>query len=571
MNRFFKSVILVSSLVVIMMLLLEAWRENLNMDWQRYQRKYKAELFHRAQTKQDRSNAGDYEIKLRQIVLPKLGRTDRCVTCHAAIEDSRMRHMENPLKAHPGDYLDTHDINTVGCTNCHDGQGRAITAEAAHGRGADQFWEQPLLKGPFLESNCVRCHANPLQQTPHYNYGKVLFQQRGCFACHSIGDIGGVKGPALSDIGRASFHTKMPIPQNRERLLNKFDGNVNLAYLDEAVTEPDAQPQETLMKKMDLTEEEETAILVYLKSLSTERRAMDIGVSTAQTAVLTAATPMAFSAKSLSQVSGGSAKGYIVFSRTCVACHTVGSGDRVGPDLKGVTSRRDKEWLKSFIQFPSKKIAEKDPVVMPLLGKYKTPMVDMGLTAEDVEEVIKYLAKPEDVTLASTAEKTGMAGGSAEKTKRETAQADIRKGIALFQGKQRFLHHGSSCIACHNVKNKAVFKGGRLAKELTTAYSRLGEVGISALLKNPPFPLMREAYLEKPLTRDEISALAAFLEQMDKEQRNQQSNHDTSKILLLGMAGIIALFGSYFVWGLNRKRRPVNRNIYDRQSRSKKG
>ncbi|OGW79213.1 MAG: hypothetical protein A3G33_11055 [Omnitrophica bacterium RIFCSPLOWO2_12_FULL_44_17] len=569
MNKLFKIIIILSCFVITSILLMEAWRENLNMDWQKYQRKYKDELFHMAQTAQDRSNAGDFEIMLRQIVLPKLDRSDRCVTCHIAIEDSRMSHMQNPLKSHPGDYLDTHDVYVVGCTSCHDGQGRAITTEAAHGRGAKQFWEQPLLEGPFLESSCVRCHADTLQQTPNSNSGRVLFQQRGCFACHSIGDIGGVKGPALSDIGRASFHKKMPVPENRERLLSQFNGNVNLAYLFEAVTEPDAQPKDTLMKKMDLTEEEVTAILVYLKSLSAERRVMDVGVS--ETQVATSMTmPKISSAKSLSQVSGASAKGYVIFSRTCVACHTIGSGDRTGPDLKGVTSRRNGEWLKKLIQFPTQMTEEKDPIVMQLLEKYKTPMIDMGLTVEDVEEVIKYLKNPEAVVLDASAAKNGITSGNEKNAPKVTDNAAIRKGRVLFQGKQRFLQEGPSCIACHDVGNDSLLGGGRLAKELTTAYSRLGDIGMDAILKNQPFPLMREAYKDKPLTRDEISALVAFLEQAEKEQKDRPQKHYGSKMFFIGFAGFMVLLGFYGVFWFNRRNKPVNKDVYDRQTKSAK-
>jgi len=174
MNKFSKLIILVSGLVIVLFLMMEAWRENLNMDWQKYQHKYKEELMHMAQTEQDRIVANDFEIKLRQIVLPKLDRSDRCVTCHVALEDSRMSEMANPLQSHPGDYLDTHDVNLVGCTSCHDGQGRAITMDDAHGKGADKFWEKPLLKGGFRESTCARCHVNALDQAPHYSQGKAF-------------------------------------------------------------------------------------------------------------------------------------------------------------------------------------------------------------------------------------------------------------------------------------------------------------------------------------------------------------------------------------------------------------
>jgi len=38
-----------------------------------------------------------------------------------------------------------------------------------------------------------------------------------------------------------------------------------------------------------------------------------------------------------------------LFLKNCFACHTIGSGKRVGPDLKGVEERRSIEWIGKFI------------------------------------------------------------------------------------------------------------------------------------------------------------------------------------------------------------------------------
>src|SRR4051794_22190846 len=39
------------------------------------------------------------------------------------------------------------------------------------------------------------------------------------------------------------------------------------------------------------------------------------------------------------------APGEYAFTNHCAACHTIGGGDRVGPDLRGVSERRDHAWL----------------------------------------------------------------------------------------------------------------------------------------------------------------------------------------------------------------------------------
>ncbi len=45
-------------------------------------------------------------------------------------------------------------------------------------------------------------------------------------------------------------------------------------------------------------------------------------------------------------------KGQYIFATHCAACHTVGHGVKIGPDLQGVTNTRDRAWLLHFIQKP---------------------------------------------------------------------------------------------------------------------------------------------------------------------------------------------------------------------------
>src|SRR5499433_3656295 len=51
--------------------------------------------------------------------------------------------------------------------------------------------------------------------------------------------------------------------------------------------------------------------------------------------------------------------GMTLFKKLCAPCHTIGVGDRVGPDLRGVVERRQRTWLARFITAPDKVRAEK--------------------------------------------------------------------------------------------------------------------------------------------------------------------------------------------------------------------
>jgi mono/diheme cytochrome c family protein len=57
------------------------------------------------------------------------------------------------------------------------------------------------------------------------------------------------------------------------------------------------------------------------------------------------------------------------FRENCTACHTIGGGRLTGPDLKGVTTRKDRPWLVKFIQNPQAVIDAGDPYARQLLDE----------------------------------------------------------------------------------------------------------------------------------------------------------------------------------------------------------
>jgi cytochrome c553 len=95
--------------------------------------------------------------------------------------------------------------------------------------------------------------------------------------------------------------------------------------------------------------------------------------------------------------------GQQTFETLCAACHTIGKGKLVGPDLAGVTLRRDESWLIRQIKEPDQLLAENDPIAMQLLQEANNvPMVPLGLSDADVVAVIAYLKSTEqqsDVTM----------------------------------------------------------------------------------------------------------------------------------------------------------------------------
>jgi len=84
--------------------------------------------------------------------------------------------------------------------------------------------------------------------------------------------------------------------------------------------------------------------------------------------------------------------GQALFKKICAPCHTIGVGDRVGPDLRDVTLRRERGWLTRFIMDSYKMRREGDPIALALAEQYKGVLMPrLGLTENDAADVIAYV------------------------------------------------------------------------------------------------------------------------------------------------------------------------------------
>jgi protein SCO1 len=84
--------------------------------------------------------------------------------------------------------------------------------------------------------------------------------------------------------------------------------------------------------------------------------------------------------------------GQTLFKKICAPCHTIGVGDRIGPDLRGVTQRRERAWLSSFIRNPAKMRAQQDPAALALAAQYPgVHMPALGVSEIDSADLISYI------------------------------------------------------------------------------------------------------------------------------------------------------------------------------------
>jgi protein SCO1 len=84
--------------------------------------------------------------------------------------------------------------------------------------------------------------------------------------------------------------------------------------------------------------------------------------------------------------------GQALFIRACASCHTIGRGDRVGPDLNGITSRKSRAWIASYVMAPEEMRSHKDPAALELATKYRTVrMPNLGLSENDASDLLAYI------------------------------------------------------------------------------------------------------------------------------------------------------------------------------------
>lgn len=83
------------------------------------------------------------------------------------------------------------------------------------------------------------------------------------------------------------------------------------------------------------------------------------------------------------------ADGKMTFESKCLACHSLGQGRKVGPDLAGVTQRRTDDWIARWLASPETMLAH-DDTAKALLKIYQLPMPNQALTPAASRGLLAY-------------------------------------------------------------------------------------------------------------------------------------------------------------------------------------
>jgi mono/diheme cytochrome c family protein len=204
--------------------------------------------------------------------------------------------------------------------------------------------------------------------------------------------------------------------------------------------------------------------------------------------------------------SAGDEEAKKIFNQRCTACHSFGHGIKVGPDLKGVASRRTMPWILKFVRSSQTVIKSGDTTAMGLFREFKEQRMPdwTDLSEDQIKSIVGWLA----------------ANGPEQKEADEfdaalvtATQLDLGRG--LFGGDKPLASGGLACSTCHSIttadpKNSG---GGTLGPDLTTAYHKYQDRALTLFFKRPCFEREPDSSASRYLAPEESFALKGYLRQ----------------------------------------------------------
>ena len=226
-----------------------------------------------------------------------------------------------------------------------------------------------------------------------------------------------------------------------------------------------------------------------------------------------------------------------------MSCHTIGGGRLVGPDLKNVSERADREWLVNFILNPTAVLNSGDAYATKLKDEAAGALMPavMGMTRDQAERLLDLIVAESQLEQSAFA---GLSIGDEPFT-----QADIDRGERLFMGVQHLSNGGPPCLSCHTSTTVGGLGGGRLGPDLSRVYERLqGRKSLAAWLQAPATEVMRPIYRDHTLANDEIVGLVAYLEERAQAGGEAPQTFQAA-LLVLGLVGAaLAFFLADTLW-----------------------
>ena len=209
-----------------------------------------------------------------------------------------------------------------------------------------------------------------------------------------------------------------------------------------------------------------------------------------------------------------------VFTTRCATCHTIGKGDLIGPDLAGVTDRRERPWLIAFVRSSQSVVLSGDPTANELFDRFGgTKMPDHPYGDEEIDNLLTLIEN----------------GGPAPRISfrhASTATAEeIAAGRDLFFGRSAL---DVTCASCHTIGQGSVEDSLYLGGSLTHVASRYQDRELHTRLAQ------LGTTCRSPLPSEESFLVRAFLR--DVEESGGEGGPPTGTFpLLAGSVGLLLI------------------------------
>lgn len=363
-------------------------------------------------------------LKVNKVVLDDLTfelnftkktRIDMCQTCHLAADIPGYDDPElaEPYRSHPRLDLflsakSPHPVTEVGCTICHRGSGEALdfirvdhrpnaTGPASwledraewqddHHWHKQHHWDYPMLASDFTEASCVQCHKTSMEliaeDAPRVTEGYRMFERYGCYSCHKVEWFPTKRKPGPSLINVAS----------------KLESN----FMQSWIAKPRDFRPTTWMPQVFHLENYAPDAVIAKSEYGNGREIMGQEWNDSAVAAISAYLMDASGELELDPipVEGDPERGREVFRVAgCLACHNMApyTGEPLtndpafletgenehGPNLRGVATKLNAEWLYHWIKDPQKYWSE-------------TRMPNLRLSDQDAADVTSYMMEDPD-------------------------------------------------------------------------------------------------------------------------------------------------------------------------------
>jgi cytochrome c2 len=341
-----------------------------------------------------------------------------------------------------------HALDEFGCATCHAGRGRGTDFNsAAHTPATEQqaeewrekydwkpitHWDKPMYPLPYVEAGCLKCHSGEtsIKGAEKLNLGLQLIERAGCYSCHQI-----------------DKYKDWPKPGPD---LTKLAAKTSKEWAYRWIQDPQSFRHNTWMPAFFGLSNNSTPEMI-------ERTTQEIHAMVHY--LFKESVPYQKDAPSLW---GDAEKGkQIVESVGCLACHNIEHSPsnnpmtqnslrrEQGPNLIGLGSKTQKEWLYNWLKDPTRYHPE-------------TRMPNLRLTDKEAADAAAYLAQDQNAIFDNEAIPSIRAeiindivkdflvkSSTSQQAEAQLSKMTIDEKLS-FSGEKLIAQYG--CYSCHNIK-----------------------------------------------------------------------------------------------------------------------